>query len=58
MATKMTKRVFQGVEAAAGSFLPALLVVPLPGAAWHLFYGDFIFYQGLKIPVLKGFYYV
>ncbi|PYU54090.1 MAG: hypothetical protein DMG55_32650 [Acidobacteria bacterium] len=39
-----------------GVLLIALLIVPLVGPGWHLLHGDFIVYEGWRVPVPKGFY--
>ena len=39
-----------------GVLLVTLLIVPLLGPGWRLLHGDFISYEGWKIPVPKGFY--
>lgn len=39
-----------------GVLLIFLLLVPLLGPGWHVLYGDFISYDGWRIPVPKGFY--
>jgi len=39
-----------------GFLLIALLIVPLLGPGWHLLHGDFISYEGWRIPVPKRFY--
>jgi hypothetical protein len=53
---KRIRLAFQLLGVFIGVLLIMLLIVPLLGPAWHLLHGDFIFLDGWKIPVPKGFY--
>ena len=54
--SKIANRIFQYLGVFVGVLLIFLLVVPLLGPCWHLVHGDFIFLDGWKVPVPKGFY--
>ena len=48
--------VFCGMTVFIGLSLIGLLIIPLFGWGWHLLHADFIFLDGWKVPVPKGFY--
>jgi hypothetical protein len=39
-----------------GTILIVLAAVPLLGPCWHLLHGDLVSFEGLRVPVPKGFY--
>jgi hypothetical protein len=53
---RIAKLFLRIISVALGTWLITLLAIPLFGSAWHILHGDFISYQGWKIPVPKGFY--
>jgi len=54
--SKIAKLFLQFVSVALGTSLIVLIAIPRLGSGWHIIHGDFIFYQGWKIPVPSGFY--
>ncbi len=53
---KVVKLTLQLLGVFIGVLLIFLLLVPQFGPGWHVLHGDFIFLDGWKIPVPKGFY--
>lgn len=54
--SKLVKLMLRLLGVFIGVLLIVLLIIPLLGPGWHLFHGDFISYEGWRIPVPKGFY--